>query len=333
MVTAAGRGQAPWGPSGSMTKEGPSSARSVSKPSLLHASASSSTTNANNDSDGADGGGRRKGETGGGVGSHGGGGGGGGDGGARRQLQTSLAVILAGLCGLYAAGLLPSAMLEEPVSYVIVVDGGSSGSRVHVFSMYIRGGAMPVLKAEEGVLKVRPGLSTFRDDPTRAGASLQPLFAFAEKYVPHGSVHRTPIVLMATAGLRSVGSEAAETILESCRTALRATKFRFEREWAEVLPGSKEGLYAWIAANYAAGTLSKADPAQTLGVIELGGASMQITFAPKRVPPKQFREELRVAGGASLPCPDPVQPNPTQSNPTQSNPIQSSRRSSVVRFL
>jgi Golgi nucleoside diphosphatase len=91
-----------------------------------------------------------------------------------------------GLCGMYAAGLLPGALLEEPVSYAIVVDGGSSGSRVHVFSMYIRRGQMPALKAEEGVLKVKPGLSSFRDDPTQAGASLQPLFTFAEKYVPHG---------------------------------------------------------------------------------------------------------------------------------------------------
>ena len=207
-----------------------------------------------------------------------------------------LAVILMVLCAMYAAGSLPSSLLEEPVSYAIVVDGGSSGSRIHVFSMYVRKGEMPVLKAEEGVLKVKPGLSSFSDDPTKAGAALQPLFAFAEKYVPRAAQHRTPVMLMATAGLRSVEREAAEMILDSCRTAIRATPFRFEHEWAEVLPGSKEGLYAWIAANYAAGTLSKADPAQTLGVIELGGASMQVTFAPKHVPPKQFREELRVAG-------------------------------------
>ena len=74
-------------------------------------------------------------------------------------MQQCLAVILVGLCGMYAAGLLPASLTEEPVSYAIVVDGGSSGSRVHVFSMYVRRGAMPVLKAEEGVLKVKPGLS------------------------------------------------------------------------------------------------------------------------------------------------------------------------------
>ena len=99
---------------------------------------------------------------------------------------------------------------------------------------------------------------------------------------------------MATAGLRSVDPPAASAILRSCRAALADSPFRFRDEWAEVLPGAREGLYAWIAANYAAGTLGAA-PADTLGVIELGGASMQITFRPERKPPEEFRVELVAA--------------------------------------
>lgn len=39
--------------------------------------------------------------------------------------------------------------------------------------------------------------------------------------------------------------------------------------------GSDEGLYAWVVANHALGTLG-AEPAQTTGIIELGGASAQV---------------------------------------------------------
>ena len=39
--------------------------------------------------------------------------------------------------------------------------------------------------------------------------------------------------------------------------------------------GSDEGVYAWVVANYALGTLG-GDPQETTGIIELGGASAQV---------------------------------------------------------
>ena len=39
--------------------------------------------------------------------------------------------------------------------------------------------------------------------------------------------------------------------------------------------GSDEGVYAWVVANYALGTVG-GDPKQTTGIIELGGASAQV---------------------------------------------------------
>lgn len=41
--------------------------------------------------------------------------------------------------------------------------------------------------------------------------------------------------------------------------------------------GSDEGVYAWVVANYALGSLG-GDPLKTTGIIELGGASAQVWF-------------------------------------------------------
>lgn len=45
--------------------------------------------------------------------------------------------------------------------------------------------------------------------------------------------------------------------------------------WIVLVLGSDEGIYAWVVANYALGSLG-GDPQQTSGVIELGGASAQV---------------------------------------------------------
>ena len=39
-------------------------------------------------------------------------------------MRVGLGAVLLGLCGLYAAGLLPPALTRAPVRYVIIVDGG-----------------------------------------------------------------------------------------------------------------------------------------------------------------------------------------------------------------
>ena len=179
-------------------------------------------------------------------------------------------------------------------SYVVVIDAGSQGSRVHVYTLDVPAIGMPSVRGEARVLRVKPGLSAFADDPIAAGASLEPLLEHAASFVPADALASTPALLYATAGLRSVPTDRAERVLASCRETLRRSPFRFRERDAMILPGEREGLYAWVAANYAAGTLGAA-PANTVGVLELGGASMQITFRPERKPPEAFRVELLAA--------------------------------------
>ncbi|CAJ2647991.1 unnamed protein product [Trifolium pratense] len=76
---------------------------------------------------------------------------------------------------------------------------------------------------------------------------------------------------MATAGMRMLDVELQEKNLDSCIHVLRSSGFKFCYNWASVITGSDEGVYAWVVANYALGTL-RGDPLKTTGIIELGAS-------------------------------------------------------------
>lgn len=168
--------------------------------------------------------------------------------------------------------------------YVILIDAGSSGSRMHVHG-YTRNtsvkGGMPIVDPSLNVKK-KPGLSSYASTPSQAAESIALLRTFAEEQVPAAQRAATPIYLQATAGLRVIPSEKAEAILENVRDELQTWGFRFERSWAKIISGREEGINGFIASNYLLGVLNKpdVDEKQTYGVLEMGGASLQLTFCP-----------------------------------------------------
>ena len=96
--------------------------------------------------------------------------------------------------------------------------------------------------------------------------------------------HRTPIYVKATAGMRLIKNlPSRDRIMETIRDFLSDplnSPFYFERSMARVISGEEEGVYGWLTANYLAGTLLHASSATSLGVLDMGGASVQITFRP-----------------------------------------------------
>lgn len=161
---------------------------------------------------------------------------------------------LCGLClGTALLALLVSALVHvvapprrrAPASasarFSVIIDGGSTGTRAHVFATGHDG--RPDL-ARSTVMRVSPGLSSFAADPARAGESLKPLIDFArdEIVASGGAAGEAEVRLMATAGLRLLEERAQEAILASCRDVLRASGFRFEDAWAKVIPGTAFAL-------------------------------------------------------------------------------------------
>ncbi|KAF3162361.1 Guanosine-diphosphatase, variant 2 [Orbilia oligospora] len=164
--------------------------------------------------------------------------------------------------------------------YVLMIDAGSSGSRIHVYR-FNTCTSTPELE-NEGFKMIKGGLSSYSNDPEAAARSLDELMDLAVTTVPEKYKACTPVAVKATAGLRLLGAEKSDAILAAVRNRLE-TKYPFpvvEGNGVAVMDGSDEGVYAWITTNYLLGKIGGPDKSPTAAVFDLGGASTQIVFEP-----------------------------------------------------
>ena len=173
------------------------------------------------------------------------------------------------------------------VQYAIMIDAGSTGSRIHVYK-FNNCGSTPELEHEEFKMTEKreggSGLSSYKSDAEGAAMSLDPLLKVAVETVPDEYKSCTPLAVKATAGLRLLGDEMSTKILEAVRHRLE-TAYPFpvvsaEKGGVEIMPGEMEGVYAWITTNYLLGKIGGPDQSPTAAIFDLGGGSTQIVFQP-----------------------------------------------------
>nr|AAT66769.2 Apyrase-like protein, putative [Solanum demissum] len=211
---------------------------------------------------------------------------------SRIFCYTSIVFVIAFLCYVFVFS--SHVRFSVKRKYGIVIDGGSTGTRIHVFEYEVRNGVPVYDFGDQGLvsMRVNPGLSAYAEEPEMASESVGKLVEFGKQNVPQEYWSSTEIRLMATAGMRLLDSGVQEKILEVCRGVLRDSGLKFTDDWASVISGSDEGLYAWVIANYALGTLGS-DPLQTTGIIELGGASAQVTFVSNEPMPPEYSRTIK----------------------------------------
>ncbi|KAL8665960.1 MAG: hypothetical protein Q9202_001896 [Teloschistes flavicans] len=193
-------------------------------------------------------------------------------------------------------------------------DGSRQGTRLHVYRWLEASKArkdadekhlhsLPELKTQKKwTQKVHPGVSTFGEKPDRIGPDhLQKFFDHALAIVPKDAVHETPIFLLATAGMRLLpDSQRSRLLAEMCSYARSKTNFLIPDCTAsfQVIPGSTEGLYGWVAANYLLGGFDSPTDHDhgkghhTYGFLDMGGASAQIAFAPNSTEAERHANDL-----------------------------------------
>lgn len=196
-----------------------------------------------------------------------------------------------------------SASLDQ-LHYGIVIDCGSSGSRIYVYYWPPHSGNphdllnVQQLMDPEGkpvVKKVSPGLSEFASKPADASEHIKQLLLFAKDYIPKEKHKETPLYILATAGMRMIPKEAQDKILKDLQMDItKEFEFAVAENHFEVISGKLEGVYAWIAVNYALNRFSHLDKgpiidlqlpdgkvhrrSRTVGMIDMGGGSVQIAY-------------------------------------------------------
>ncbi|KAL1992311.1 hypothetical protein VTN49DRAFT_4343 [Thermomyces lanuginosus] len=197
--------------------------------------------------------------------------------------------------------------------YAVILDAGSSGTRVYVYrwldSARARQSASPkelkslpeIKTKKHWTKKIQPGISTFADKPSRVGPDhLDKLLKHALDVIPEPDVKDTPFFLLATAGMRLLSDADRDRILsEVCSYVKSHSNFLVPDcgIHIQVIPGATEGLYGWIAANYLLDSFDGDTDAHesghhTYGFLDMGGASAQIAFVPSEAEARKHANDL-----------------------------------------
>uniref|UniRef100_A0A8C9XJB1 nucleoside diphosphate phosphatase n=2 Tax=Sander lucioperca TaxID=283035 RepID=A0A8C9XJB1_SANLU len=163
--------------------------------------------------------------------------------------------------------------------YGIMFDAGSTGTRIHIFKFQIDNKEAPKL-AHETFRAIKPGLSAYADDPQKCTAGILELLEVAKSSIPLSIWNATPVVLKATAGLRLLPGDKAKHLLDTVRALFVESPFLSRDDSVSIMDGTDEGISAWITVNFLTGDLHRSD-SPTVGMLDLGGGSTQITFSPQ----------------------------------------------------
>lgn len=173
---------------------------------------------------------------------------------------------------------LPRYLSSQRFQYGVMFDAGSTGTRVHIFKFEMINGEAPKLD-EEIFRSIKPGLSSYADEPEKCSAGIVNLLEVAQSSVPPSLWSETPVVLKATAGLRLLPGEKAKQLLDTVRALFLKSPFMSREDSVSIMDGNDEGISAWVTINFLTGGL-QGPPANTVGMLDLGGGSTQITFSP-----------------------------------------------------
>lgn len=197
---------------------------------------------------------------------------------------------------------------KEQLRFAVVIDCGSTGTRVHVYgwarSLTAGKASLPVMlqpadnqQKSGGAyrrMETGPGLHHLAHNESGVKAAVEPLLNWAAKLVP-ASVHvSTPIFVLATAGLRRLPDSESRWVLDRVWSLLESSSFLCNRKWVRIISGVEEASYGWLALNYNRDRLGHGSDRPTFGALDLGGSSLEITFEPQETPPLQDAVNLSV---------------------------------------
>lgn len=179
-----------------------------------------------------------------------------------------------------------TAVLAENWHYSIIVNAGSSSSRLHLFR-YNTNTSLPTIKDMplDPNNKTNVTLDSFTKEPNNVKSSLDTLFNTAITTLKNEGVafQTVPVSILGTGGMRLLSLNEQQAIYNTISDYLKKPPYSFTSVTARTISGKEEGIYDWLDVNYLAKNFNNSQP--TLGCIDMGGASIEIVFATPETQP------------------------------------------------
>lgn len=168
---------------------------------------------------------------------------------------------------------------------VAIVDAGSTGSRLHIYAYDLDAHHYPTNITPIWSKKVKPGFATIESSNATVDTYLANLFDGAPE-------QNIPVYFYATAGMRLVSAPKQQLYYDAVNHWF-ATHTQFNLVIAKTITGREEGILGWLAVNYTIGALQSADK-PLAGVMDMGGASVQVTFPAPALEHSQSKDVMYV---------------------------------------
>ncbi|XP_029467432.1 ectonucleoside triphosphate diphosphohydrolase 8-like isoform X2 [Rhinatrema bivittatum] len=197
----------------------------------------------------------------------------------------SIAALVLNLVNVKKATLPPS------TKYGLVFDAGSTHTSLYIYQWPAdKENTTGVVNQVSACRAQGQGISSYADNPAKAGESLKTCLDEAMTIIPAEQQKETPTLFGATAGMRLLrmkNSTKANQVLEEVFKTIK--QYPLDFQMARILTGNEEGSLGWITSNYLlekfikysfAGKWIHPWPVEVVGALDLGGASVEITFGP-----------------------------------------------------
>ncbi|CAH8562909.1 unnamed protein product [Heterobilharzia americana] len=193
---------------------------------------------------------------------------------ARRIMEILATIIIAfSLIGLIILVVVYILSINVSDMYSVVIDAGSTSSKLHLYKWidepFRSNGKVTEVTNE----KVSPGISNYINDPTEAYTALKPKLDKLTSSLSSKQKQHTPVYLAATAGMRLKLIEDPLGSLD-----LFAVLRQYLIQSGLQIETPNERILNNILGNIQEG--KRTSPAETVGSLDLGGASTQIAFIP-----------------------------------------------------
>lgn len=184
--------------------------------------------------------------------------------------------------------------------YQIVVDAGSSGSRIYLYQVLEEENS-PIIHVIQNInnnnqkidsFKISGGIANYATQLNQLDTKfIEPFSNYVNSFcknhiIENSNCYNLPIHILSTAGMRLL-PESQKTIINNyIITKLKNIGFNNKQNEVTTITGWQEGLYSWLDINYLNNNLINNQNSENL--IEVGGASSQLTFETKSMNIKLF---------------------------------------------